>query len=303
MLCRCWATLLVGIDRSFCANQIVGLYNSSGRSSLRLRSLWIYFELRDCGLPWLLITKNERTVFTTQHNRYWNSLWPRDSAISRRQLQMVRYGSFASPCVSYGRCWLWIPDLQNWYFPFFITKYQVHKQNGISSLSEKFSFLVQNILLEKCNAVQPRFHCCVVLWFCCQTGASCDWCFLSPVCCTRLDSTFSYRKQAQSSSSHNCSMCKVSTSCSNTYFYSCRNIIIFTPLFCSHIHLKLANLLQRWQRGDSRSGKKERQISLKCSPASTSPSCCWTAQRLLHACPKHWQSSSRFDQLLQPSCH
>lgn len=98
MLCRCWAMLLVGIDRSFCAKQIVGIYNYSGRSSLGLRILSIYFELRDRGLPWLLITKTERTVFATQHNRCWDSLWPRDSAISRWQLQMVRYGSFASPC-------------------------------------------------------------------------------------------------------------------------------------------------------------------------------------------------------------
>lgn len=152
----------------------------------------------------------------------------------------------------------------------------------------KIPFSVQNILLEKCHAVQPGFHCCVVpgVWY--QTGVSDDWCLLSPVRCTRwgLDSMLSYREQAQSSSSHNCSVYEVSASRSTTYFNSCRNIIIFMPLFCSHIHLELANLLQRWQTGDSRikSGKKGRQISLKCSPACTSPSCCWTAQRLLHAC-------------------
>ena len=75
----------------------MGLCNSSGRSSLGLRSLWVHFKLRDRGLSWFLITKTERTVFATQHNRHWDSLWPRDSAASRRQLQMVRYGSFASP--------------------------------------------------------------------------------------------------------------------------------------------------------------------------------------------------------------
>lgn len=177
MLCRCWAMLLVGIDRSFCAKQIVGIYNYSGRSSLGLRILWIYFELRDRGLPWLLITKTERAVFATQRNRCWDSLWPRDSAISRWQLQMVRYGSFASPCFLWKMLTL---NSKPTKLVFFITKYQVYKQNGISSLWEKFSFSVQNILLEKCHVVQPGFHCCAVLWFCYQTGVS--WLMLSLSC-------------------------------------------------------------------------------------------------------------------------
>lgn len=83
-----------------------------------------------------------------------------------------------------------------------------------------------------------------------------------------------------SGSSPSCSMYNVFATYSTTYVHSCKNIIVFMPLFCSHIHLELLNLLQRWQIGESRSEgrKKKKKTDRQCSPARTSPSCCcWTA--------------------------
>lgn len=87
-----------------------------------------------------------------------------------------------------------------------------------------------------------------------------------------------------SGSSPSCSMYNVFATYSTTYVHSCKNIIVFMPLFCSHIHLELLNLLQRWQIGESRSEgrkKKKKQTDNAALPVHLHPAAAEQPQ-LLH---------------------
>lgn len=152
----------------FVQNRLLGC----GRSSVRFRSISLYFELRDCGFSWLFVTKIERTAFAMAI-----------TTLQRLGLSLTsQTHSFAFPLLSDADF-----ELQTrWSFPLSITKCQVSKQNFL--IFWKTPLFVAECLIEKpkCPAAQqPGFLCPVILWVLHQTTESCNQCFLSPVPCTK----------------------------------------------------------------------------------------------------------------------